>query len=254
MPVPFRPNCLPAALGLLPHRTARLAWDACLRYLPAVLPLPLLAASGEEPLRATVQGFGGVTFVRDQVHFDRAAAASAYDELYLAYLQDQTATRALNLGAFTEWSARELHIKRADAICTTLMGPISAALRLVDDEGVPALNDIDAVDALAKHLCLRLQWQYSMVGHTATTVVQWLYEPYLDVVGTPFSPIDWRHAGDLLEQAFGTQPDVHAVWISSTIDLPRLLAEPVVDVVGLPLPLPAVAATWGPALTDFVRR
>src|SRR3712207_9374833 len=41
---------------------------------------------------------------------------------------------------------------------------------------------------------------------------------------------------------------------SSTTDLPRLLAEPVVDVVGLPLPLPSIATAWGTALKDFVER
>lgn len=254
MPLPFRPNCLPTMLGPLPHRTARLAWDACLRYFPAMLPLPLLASSGEEPLRVAVQGFGGVAFVRDQVQFDHAAAVKGYDELYLAYLEDQFATHAISLGAFTEWTARELHIKRADAVCTTMMGPISAALRLLDDDGVTALNDLAMVDALAKHLSLRLQWQSAMVNRGAKTVVQWLYEPYLDVVGTPFAPISWSAAGDLFEQAFGAQRGVRAIWTSSTVNLPALLAEPVIDIVGLPLPQPATASVWGPALREFMQR
>lgn len=254
MPLPFRPNCLPATLGPLPHRTARLAWDACLRYLPAVLPLPLLTDSGEDPLRVTVQGFGGVTITRDQLQFDHEAAVKAYDELYLAYLQDQTATRAINLGAFTEWTARESHIKRADAMCTTMMGPISAALRLVDADGVPALNALDTVDALAKHICLRLEWQYSVISRSAATIMQWLYEPYLDVVGSPFSPVNWKQAGELLEQAFGERSGVHAVWISAPTNLEALLREPVVDVVGLPLPLPTVASERGAALKEFIGR
>ncbi len=253
MPLPFRPNCLPTALGPLPHRTARLAWDMCVRYFPEMLPLPLLASSGEEPLRVAVQGFRGVTFVRDQVQFDHALAIKGFDDLYLAYLEDQFATYAISLGAFTEWTARELHVKRADAVCTTIMGPISAALRLVDD-GVTALNDVTVVDALAKHICLRLQWQSAMVDRGAATIVQWLYEPYLDVVGTPFAPISWSAAGELFEQAFGSQQGVGAVWTSSTVNLSALLAEPVIEIVGLPLPQPAAASVWGPALREFIQR
>jgi hypothetical protein len=254
MPLPFRPNCLPAALAPLPHRTARQAWDACVRHLPALLPLPLLADSGEDPLRVSVQGFGGVSWVRDHARFDHGAAARTYDDLYLAYLEDQTTTRAISLLAFTEWAARETPIRRADAVCTTLMGPISTAIRLVSDDGVAAINRLDALDALAKHLCLRLEWQHAMVGRSARTIMQWLYEPYFDVVGTPFTPVDWRVAGDVLEQTFGASSGVHAVWVSATTDLGRLLAEPVVDVVGLPLPLAAAAETWGLAIRDFVGR
>ena len=95
-------------------------------------------------------------------------AAQALDDLYLAYLQNAIGTRALDLHAFDEWSQREPQVKRAQIICTTLMGPISLSLRLVDDAGVPALIDTVLIDALAKHLHLRLGWQRAMLGRSGS--------------------------------------------------------------------------------------
>ena len=254
MPLPFRPNCLPTALGPLPHRTAHAAWDLCLRYVPAALPLPLLVHDGEDPAALAADGFGGATIAMDHLRFDPAAAVESFDDLYLAYLKNQIGTRALELHALDEWAQREAQIRRAQLVSTVLMGPISLALRLVDDDGLPALINGTTVDALSKHLYLRLQWQHATLRSNAQTLLQWLYEPYLDVVGSPFSPVGWAEAHQLLEETFGPRSGVRGVWVSETTDLPALLDGSTVEVVGLPLPLPNVAESWLPALQDFIRR
>ena len=84
--------------------------------------------------------------------------------------------------------------------------------------------------------------------------MQWLYEPYLDVVATPFAPLDWPVARSMLEETFGTECGVRAVWVSPTTDLPALLSDETVEVVGLPLPLLSTAAAWAPALQRFIQR
>ena len=258
MALPFRPNCLPAALGVLPHTTARAAWDVCVRYVPAMLPLPLLTRAGEDPALLTADGFGGATIALDQLRFDRTAAAAALDDLYLAYLRNRWETRALSLEALDDWGQREAQVRRAEVVSTVLMGPISMALRLVDDEGLPALDDEVAVDALAKHLSLRLQWQQRTLGRSAKVLLHWLYEPYLDVIGSPFSPLDWPAVCRLLDEAFGfvqrAPGGVSGLWVSMATDLPRLLEGTTVGVVGLSLPLPNVVDAWAPALQDFIRR
>ena len=253
MPLPFRPNCLPTALGPMPHATAQAAWDACIRHLPPILPLPLLAADGEEPATLAVEGFGGVTIALDHLRFDRVAAHAALDDLYLAYLQDRASTRALDLAALDGWTERAAQIKRAECVSTVLMGPISLALRLVDADGQPALGSPVLVDALGKHLYLRLQWQM-LVRRGARCVLQWLYEPYLDIVGSPFAPLGWPDAHHLLEETLGAADGVHGVWVGEATDVPALLAGTLVEVLGLPLPLPNVVETWAPALHDLIRR
>jgi hypothetical protein len=254
MPLPFRPSCFPAALGPLPHTSAHDAWEACIRYLPVVLPLPLLALDGEDPGTLAADGFGGVTITGEQWQFDRGAATAALDDLYLAYLENDASTRALDLAALDEWGQREARIRRAEAVSTVLMGPVSLALRLVDRKDQPALNDGVIVDALSKHLNLRLQWQETFVERSARASINWLYEPYFDVVGSPFSPVDWRAAHELLGDTFGGMTGARAVWVAEATDVPALLAGEVVEVAGLPLPLPTVVEGWAPALKQFVER
>ncbi len=254
MPLPFRPNCLPAAFGALPHSTSHAAWDACVRHLPVMLPLPLLASDGEDPATLAADGFGGAIIAMDQLHLDLSSAHASLDDLYLAYLRNDVESRALDLAALDDWNLREAQIKRAEAISTMLMGPISLALRLVDEDGTPALVDGLLIDALVKHLYLRLQWLQGVIGRSARTGLYWLYEPYLDVVGSPFSPVDWPAARQILEETFAGTAGVHAVWVGEMTDVPALIESPTVEVVGLPLPLPNVVEVWAPALRRFIER
>lgn len=254
MPLPFRPNCLPTALGPLPHTSPKEAWALSFEYMPGVLPLPLLATAGEDPLTLAVDGFGGVTAGPDHVAFEPQAALAALDDLYLAYLEDRFDSRMLDLAALDLWSQREAQIKRAQAVSTVLMGPISAAVRLADEEGRTALTNEMLVDALAKHLCLRLEWQYDVVSRAAPAVIHWLYEPYLSIVGSPFAPIDWNSTHLLLEETFGSNAGVRGVWAGESTDLPKLLESDTIELVGLPLPLPNVVEAWAGTLGAFIRR
>ncbi|HZG68547.1 MAG TPA: hypothetical protein VEZ12_17520, partial [Herpetosiphonaceae bacterium] len=94
MPLTFRPNCLPSALGVLPHTSTRAAWDACLQSVPSMLPLPLLVSDGEDPTTLAIDGLKGTTIVMEQPCCNRDTVHAALDELYVAYLQNRWATRA----------------------------------------------------------------------------------------------------------------------------------------------------------------
>ena len=254
MPLPFRPDCQPAALGVLPHRTASAAWELCLRHLPVVMPLPLLVGEGEDPVTVAAEGFGGATVALNQLRLDRAAAVAGLDDLYLSYLQDQVGAGAVALHALAAWGSYEGQIRRAQALSTVLMGPISLSLRLIDDDGLAAMSDAVLIDALAKHLHLRLRWLQSRLERRAEAVLQWLYEPYIEVVGSPFAPLGWPQALQGLEEAFGIRTGVRGVWVSERTDLTALLQSPVVEVVGIALPLPSVAESWASTLASFIRR
>lgn len=254
MPVAFRPGCLPSALGVLPHTTPEAAWDVVVRHLPALPALPLLAAEGEDPATIAADGFGGAMIMPEELHFDRSAVTTALDDLYLAYLQNDVASRALSLVGLESWGQYQPVLKRAEALSMVVMGPISLALRLVDDSGRTALTDVVVVDALAKHLYLRLRWQQSVVGRVAQAGLYWLYEPYLNIVGSPFCPIDWPGARQLLEETFGALDGARAVWAGESTDIAALIDGASVEVIGLPLPLPNLVAGWAAALGKFIRR
>src|SRR3954452_14673447 len=116
MPLPFRPNCLPSALGVLPLGSARSAWDAVLLSVPVMLPLPLLAPDGEDPMALAIDGLEGTTIAMEQYRFNRDALHSAIDDLYVAYLQDRWPTRALSRRAIDDLPQRETQVRRAEVL------------------------------------------------------------------------------------------------------------------------------------------
>ena len=254
MPLTFRPNCLPSALGVLPHTSARAAWDACLLSVPSVLPLPLLVSGGEDPIALAIDGLKGTTIVMEQPRCNRDTVYAALDELYAAYLQNHWATRALSLRALADWPQRERQVKRAEVLAPLVMGPVSTALRLTDGDGVPALFDDLVVDAIAKHLHLRLGWLQATFGRGARRMLYWLYEPYLEITGSPFVPLQWPRVHMLLDETFGTINGVRAVWSGATTELAPLLEGSTVEVIGLPLPVTNALAPLAPVLRDFIRR
>ncbi len=254
MPLPFRPRCMPTALGPLPYTSSEDAWKLVLRYVPNTLPLPLLAHAGEDALTIAADGLGGTTVGPEQLVFEPEGAFAALDELYLAYLQDRHATRAIDLAALDEWTEHEAQLKRADAVSAVLMGPISLSLRLADEQGRTALTNAMLVDAVVKHLYLRLRWQHAVLSRAARVVLHWLYEPYFTIVGSPFSPIGWSNALSMLQETFGANEGVRGIWLGEATDVSKLLADPMFEVVGLPLPLPNVVEAWAPELRRFIQR
>ena len=254
MPLTFRPNCLPSALGVLPHTSIRAAWDACLLSVPSMLPLPLLASEGEDPTTLAIDGLKGTTIAMGQPRFNRATISVALDELYVAYLQNRWATRALSLRALDDWPQREVQVRRAEVLAMLVMGPVSTALRLIDGDGVPALFDDLVADAIAKHLNLRLGWLQMTFGRGTRQMLYWLYEPYLEIAGSPFIPIRWPRVRMLLDETFGTVGGVRAVWSGTANELAPLLEGSTVEVVGLVLPQMNVLEALAPVLQDFIRR
>src|SRR3954454_13713289 len=116
MPLPFRPNCLPSALGVLPLVSARSAWNAVLLSVPVMLPLPMLAPDGEDPMALAIDGLAGTTIAMEQHRFNRDVMHAATDDLFVAYLQDRWATRALSLRALDDVSQREAQLRRAEVL------------------------------------------------------------------------------------------------------------------------------------------
>ncbi len=254
MPLSFRPNCLPSALGVLPHTSARAAWDAVMLSVPLILPLPLLVPDGEDPMALAIDGLAGTTIAMEQHRFNRDILHGALDDLYVAYLQDRWATRALSLRAIDELSQREAQIRRAEVFAPLVMGPISTALRLIDGDGIPALLEQQSVDAIAKHLHLRLSWLQAVLGRNARQMLYWLYEPYMEVAGSPFTPLDWARVRMVLDETFGSLRGVRGVWVGAATDLASLLEGSTVEVIGLAVPLPNVVEGLAPVLRDFIRR
>ncbi len=254
MPLPFRPNCLPTALGPLPHPATVAPWSVVLPLLRHVAPVPLLAHEGESLAALAVEGLAGLSWVDEQLAWDRALVYAELDGLYAAYLQGHAGSRALRLHALDALGERDVTLRGVRALSTTQLGPISLALALTGGDLASAAGEPAVVDGLAKHICLRLQWQLEQLERWNKPVIQWLYEPYLEQIGSPFVPLDWPAAQQTLADAFGQRNGVRGVWAGGKTDLGALLADEIVEVVGCPLPETEQLDAWAAALRQFIRR
>ncbi len=254
MPLPFRPNCLPTALGPLPHPPTVELWDVVLPRLRQIVPVPLLDQHGEDLLRLALHNLPGATMVGDHATWGGPDMQTALDTLYIAYLKHQTDSRALDLAALEELEQSDGKLRSVQALSTVQWGPFSLALTLINTEYESALNDPTMVDAIVKHLYLQLQFQAERLGHWHKPVLQWLYEPYLELLGSPFVSLTWEAVHDALTDVWGQHSGVRGVWVGAHVQLQQLLASETVEVVGLTLPTPEQAESWAPDLHSFIRR
>jgi hypothetical protein len=162
--------------------------------------------------------------VRDQ-------ALRGLDDLELAYLE-----QTIQHGALTAEDAAGLFDilrtpapqTRRFAINSQVLGPISLALQLTDEQHRPLIYDPLLREALAHHLALRISWLVHRLSHHAEHVMICLDEPLLEALDSPFCPLTWEEGIDLLEQVIGGIDGVRGLIVYATEsqrlnDLPRFL-------------------------------
>jgi hypothetical protein len=241
MPLPFQPNCQPTSLGLLPHTDVERAWSVMLNHVPAIPSVPMPVGPGESLAGIGVQGFAGVDGAAGMV-LDREAALRGLDALYAAYLRGAADTRALELAALSFLQRSEQPwLRRCRAVFGTLIGPISLALMLADQQGVPLAADPVLLDALAQHLFLRQLWLHQTLRRIGKPVVVWMYEPFgaaLQSAYLPGTPATFYAA---LDQALGNETP-RALWLSDIVSAGGLFETVPIDLLGVPLPPAATAA------------
>lgn len=253
MPLPFRPNCLPHALGPLPHGAEAAPWELVLPVLAQFPPLPSLAAAGEGLAALSLAGFPGAEWEAGFL-WDAKALHAGLHALDVAYLRGAVHSRALALLAVNALRERPRLVGKTQAVSVVLWGPFSLALALTNAAWETALADAAATEALTKHLHLRLEWFATVLRPQCRNLVQWLYEPYLPLLGSPFVPWTWAMAGAAWAGTWSSNAGTQALWVGAGTALPPVLACAAVELVGVPLPEVEQAVQWAGALRDFFAR
>jgi hypothetical protein len=201
--------CLPVAQSGLPHQQAAAALSLLQQTTPTWLACPGLPqrSTYEQPTIQSLVGFPGlhVTANEQRVHIERNHAEQHLNQLGLAYLQGDLSVGQLN----TDHAAglyellRNSHYTHAtQSVVSYIVGPISLGLYLTDEYQRPLLHDPVLREALAQHLALRLGWLTRRLSELAASRVALVYEPLLAAVNSPFAPITWDEALELLEMVF----------------------------------------------------
>jgi hypothetical protein len=184
----------------------------------------------ETPLALGVAGFPGLTLdlERERASVTREAAEHAIDRVGLAYLRYERSAGAPpseQIGAMVE-QLRQAEQSRPRVVKAELMGPVSMALQLTDEQEQPLAYDPPLREALVQHVALRAAWLHDLISSAGAAALICLDEPFLDSLGSPFCPLDWDDGGDLLAHTLIDMPGPRGLCISGAPSWANLAALP----------------------------
>jgi len=199
-------NCLPTAIGSMPHTDPEAACSQVIKYLEQVPCWPQLPkrAFKENMYAQYSQGFPGITVTDDKIYVDRAKDLDkALERLYSAYLENDvdkypvSADYAAGLHAFLA-----LKNLKPLAVKGQVTGPVTWGLTVTDSEGRAVIYDDVLGDAVAKFLRLKAAWQEKELKKISPNTIIFVDEPYMASYGSVSVPLSAETVQSLLEEVF----------------------------------------------------
>ena len=199
-------NCLPTAIGSMPHTDPSAACAQVVKYLKEIPCWPQLPkrAFRENMYAQFSQGFPGITVTDDRVYVDRAESLDkSLEKLYAAYLDNDvdsyplSADYAAGLHAF-------LALKNLSplAVKGQITGPVTWGLTVTDSDGRAVIYDDVLGDAVAKFLRLKAGWQEKELKKISANTIIFVDEPYMASYGSVSVPLSAERVKSLVEEVF----------------------------------------------------
>ena len=220
-------NCLPTAIGTMPHTDPKEACILVAKYLPDLPAWPQLPKRSrlENMYVQFSEGFPGLELEGDKIYVDRSAEFDSQLELlYTAYSEnnpdnyDISANYASGLHAFSAFTQRPSAMSKGQ-----ITGPISFGLCVTDREGKGTLYDELLAEALSRFLRLKAMWQEKFLKAISHNTIIFVDEPYLTSLGSAFVAIPNEQVIALLEEVFGGIEGLKGVHCCGTTDWSLLL-------------------------------
>lgn len=259
MSLPFAPACLPLLLGGLPYRNPAQALESSRRYAGQLLAWPQLPQRGlrDQSFVQSMLGFPGLVIdpTQSRIYVDRRQAERELDALGLAYLQNRNAYGALaveDAPGLEEMLRQGESLRARHALKGQLLGPVSLAAQITDEHDQPLMYDEMLFDALVQHLSLRAEWQEARLSEWNAATIICLDEPFLEMVGLPFVPIDWARAREQIDQTLEGVHGCKALFAGGAVDWREVLRTSAELVIADVYHHGAGLIQAAPALADFL--
>jgi methionine synthase II (cobalamin-independent) len=220
-------NCLPTAIGTMPHADPEEAYSLVAKYLPDLPHWPQLPKRSnlENMYVQFSQGFPGLVLEGDKIHVERSGDFdSQLEQLYNANSENNpdnygiSAEYAAGLHTFLALKERQPKMVKGQST-----GPISWGLCVTDREQRGILYDELLAEALAKFLRLKAMWQERFLSQISPDTIIFVDEPYLTSLGTAFVAIPNEQVTTLLEEVFSGIKGLKGVHCCGSTDWALLL-------------------------------
>ncbi len=186
-------NCLPTAIGSMPHIDPQEACRLVLKYMPDIPPWPQLPQRCfEENMYAQYsEGFPGLSIKGEHIYIDRSSNFDlALEQFYLNYSQENITSCAISpeyaagLYAFLNMGSSRFPIAKGQ-----ITGPITWGLSITGNDELAIIYDDVLADIIGKHLYLKVLWQERALEQVCQTALIFVDEPYLASLGSGFAAL-----------------------------------------------------------------
>lgn len=208
----FKADCLPAAIGSLPHLNPQDGVALILDHLPEVPSWPQLPnCSYLESMY--IQFSGGMPFLRldprkGRLHMEIPADIyGTLEQFYTRVLEDDLdyfairPEHARGLEAFIDRIWREKP-EGLQWVKGQITGPISFGLMITDQRKRAILYNEEVFDTVLKSLMLKARWQVGQLKRLCANVIVFVDEPYLSSFGSAFINLTRDQVVEYLGQMF----------------------------------------------------
>jgi methionine synthase II (cobalamin-independent) len=196
-------ECLPTAIGSMPHTNSSEACSIIMKCLPDIPAWPQLPQRSpkENMIIQFSEGFPGVVIDGDKIHIEPSTNfESELEQIHIDCEQDNTR----EYGISTQCAAG-LHDFLSKATGSTIVkgqvtGPVTWGLRVTRQDGLGILYDETLAETAAKFLRLKASWQENILRQISPKTIIFVDEPYLVSLGSVFTPIPEEKVPALLEE------------------------------------------------------
>jgi len=219
-------NCLPTAIGSMPHTNTEEACSIIMKYLPDIPVWPQLP--GRSPNENMVvqfsEAFPGIVTTGDKVHIEPSADfAIELEQIYI----DCEKNDFNKYGVSADYAAG-LHtflsrVTGREMVKGQISGPITWGLTVTDHDGLGILYDETLAEAMAKFLRLKASWQERALKEISPNTIIFVDEPYLLSLGSVFTPIPEEKVPALLEEVLRGIKGIKGLHCCGNTDWPVLL-------------------------------
>jgi len=220
-------NCLPTAIGTMPHTDPSAACAAIARNLKDIPHWPQLPQrSFRENMYAQYsQGFPGVVLDEDSIRIDTSQdLTGSLEEFYTAYLEnniDKYPIGADYAAGLHEFLA--LTDLSPQAVKGQVTGPVTWGLTVTDASRKPIIYDETLGDAVPKLLKLKAAWQEKALSQLCKDTIIFIDEPSMSTFGSVSMNLSREQIINLLEEVLSGISGLNGIHCCGNTDWSILL-------------------------------
>jgi methionine synthase II (cobalamin-independent) len=221
-------NCAPTCIGSLPFTDPVKAVDVVMDRLREIPYWPQLPARGfqENMYAQFATHLPGVVIDRDNKKVTVDLGNYDPEDFYNRIINEDVDSFAYaedSFSGFFEMMKRQLP-KGAKAVKGQVIGPVSAGLQIVDQNGRPSIYDEAYGEIIRRNLNMAVRWQERQLSKMSDQVIIFLDEPSLSLIGTPFASVSSENVISWIDEVFEGVKATRGLHCCGNTDWPMVLS------------------------------